>query len=249
MPKKPGGITNTRLHHDHFLAGPEEASIGKQAGKLPLTKEVLQYLFYRKNLPICKYKSAVLAISCPMKTGGKVANCENYPACQFPAECVVRKVKSDGNWLASGIPIVNDYSISRKIKVLHDEYKIIEKNKSNLNSDIKKREAFSSKLNSLFDISSPDAENKIEKDKIEKDRLRGEYARVEDITFLEDQRDLNRRKMIVGERDKKYDKLLSDKTARLLRTSRMTFKQTDDANNNKEDATSDYDTSEESDGG
>ena len=82
--------------------------MGANIDKLPLTKSVLLYLFFRKNLPKYKNKAVMLAICCPIKTGLKVANSENNPdCCKEGQECVVRKLKTDGNWLASGIPILS----------------------------------------------------------------------------------------------------------------------------------------------
>jgi hypothetical protein len=113
------------------MIGQECPDLGLDAGrgKLPLTKSVLQYLFYRKNLPKFKYKSPMLAISCPMKTGEKISFCENNPDCKENEECVVRKVKSDGHWLASGIPIISDFAIAKKLRILNDKFRLIDKNR------------------------------------------------------------------------------------------------------------------------
>ena len=90
-------------------------------------------------------------------------------------------MKSDGNWILSGIPILADLAILKKIKKLNDEYKALDKNKKKPNSDLFKREEFSEKMDGLFDISAPGVEARLEMD-----RLREEEAREEDLA---DQRD------------------------------------------------------------
>ena len=210
MPKTPN-ISTTRIQKRHFLVGQEQPDLGIEAklGKLPKTRAVLQYLFHRKNLPKFKFQEVGLAICCPFQAGTLNPNCENNPDCQAPHECLVRKVKTDGNWLASGLPIVSDWSITKKIKRLNDDFRAIEKNRNNPKSDLEKRALFSKKLDSLFDISTADAEVTIKMD-----RLRSDEAILEDINFLSDQRDPKRRKMLVAERDLEYDETVGDKYLR-----------------------------------
>ena len=205
MSKKP-----TRLQHGHFLVGQEQPDLGTEAkiGKLPTTRSVLQYFFFRKNLAKFKFKPVGPAICCPFKSHTFVPDCENgcldiSDAGQVPG-CLVRKLKTDGNWLASGIRLISDVSIIRKVIKLNDEYKVINKNKRKPNSE--NRATFLKKLDALFDISAPEAE-----DTIDMDRLRSENDKVEDLVFLSDQRDPNRRKMVVGERDVDYDQGVSDR--------------------------------------
>ena len=57
-----------------------------------------------------------------------------------------------------------------------------------------------------------------------------EEAKVEDISFLSDQRDPERRKMLLAERDQEYDKGVTDKYMRDTRDGRMTV--TTSINNN-----------------
>ena len=73
------------------------------------------------------------------------------------------------------------------------------------------------KLDSLFDISAPDCENRIKAD-----RLRTEQAVKEDIMFLHDQQ--GSRKMVVGKRDANFDKSVGDKEFRNSRIKRMSNK-------------------------
>ena len=115
-------------------------------------------MFNRKNSPKNKFKPIGPVICCPLKAGTHVANCEENPDCENTTQCVVRKVKEEGNWIASGIEIISDYSISLRLKKLMDDFKALDKNKRKPNSDIAKREAFTTKLESLFDISDKNAE-------------------------------------------------------------------------------------------
>ena len=130
MPSKTG-IGSTRQASYHFLVGQQESDLGKDArnGKLPQTREVMQYLFHRKNLKQFKFKTVGDAICCPLRSGQIKAKCEENPGCSYPNECVVRKVKHDGRWLETGIPIISDLAISRKIKKLNEEFKGLDKNK------------------------------------------------------------------------------------------------------------------------
>jgi hypothetical protein len=218
MPKTPAR-PETRVNSDHFLIGAAQADLGKDArqGKLPLTCDVMKYFMHRKNLAEFKFRPVDSVICCPFKSGTVIANCEENPNCKESSECVVNKVKTDGNWLLSGIPIIADLAIIKKLRKLNDEHRALVKNKKKPNSDLLKREEFSEKLDGLFDISVPEVE-----DRLEGDRLREEQAREEDLVFLQDQRDPDLRKMSVGEeRDLNYDEAIKDKAGRDSRSSRM----------------------------
>ena len=122
---------NSRTSTDYFWVGPEMSDLGKDArqGKLPLTRDVLKYLFHRKGLPEFKSKPVEQAICCPFKSGTNVANCDDNTNCKESSECVVRKVKNDGNWVIAGIPIIDDLAILKKIKKLREEHRALAKNK------------------------------------------------------------------------------------------------------------------------
>ena len=83
MSKTPGGPV-TRVNSDHFLIGPEQSDLGRDArqGKLPTTRHVMKYFFYRKK---------------PFKSGTVVPNCEVNLKCKDSSECVVHKLK-DSLW-------------------------------------------------------------------------------------------------------------------------------------------------------
>ena len=218
MPNTSSG-PRSRTSTDHFLVGPEMSDLGKDAnqGKLPLTCDVLKYIFYSKSLPEFKSKPLHQIIFCPFKSCINVANCDENPNCKDSSECVVRKVKNEGNWVASGIPMIADLAILNKVKKLNEDHKALAKNKNKPNCNLVKRELFSEKLDELFDICVPDVENRLLVD-----RLRVEQAREEDLLFLEDQRDPDRRKMCVGkERDKEYDYAIHDKVLRETRNDRV----------------------------
>ena len=130
MPNKTG-IGSTRQASNHFLVGQQESDLGKDArnGNLPLTREVMKYLFHRKNLRQFKFKAVRDAICCPLRSGQIKAKCEENLECSYPNECVVRKVKHDGRWLETGIPIISDLSIYRKIQKLNEEFKGLDNHK------------------------------------------------------------------------------------------------------------------------
>ena len=143
MPKKQGN-PGSRAHSEHFMIGQEEPDLGVDSknGKLPLTRDVLKYFFFRKNLPENKFGPVGQSICCPLLRCKKVASCESQPDCQ----CVVRKIKTDGNWISSGIPIISDHAISNKIKALNADFIIINKHKNNPKSDTRKEQNLLLKL-------------------------------------------------------------------------------------------------------
>ena len=122
----------------------------------------MKYFLYRKNLPEFKYKSVYQAICCPLESGTNYSNCNESFQCSGSIQCIVKKVKEEGNWISSGIPIMSDLSISKKLKKLYDEHRALNKNKNKPNCDIVKREEFFEKIDKLFDISLPGVEDKLE---------------------------------------------------------------------------------------
>ena len=229
MSNNPG--PRTRTSSDHFLVGQEQSDLGKEArqGKLPLTKDVMKYFFYRKNMPEFKFKPVNLAICCPLKSGTQYSKCSDASQCNGSTQCIVKKVKEEGNWICSGIPMMSDISISSKIKKLYEEHRALNKNKNKPNSDLLKREEFSEKLDNLFDISIPGVE-----ENLMSDRLRDQEAREEDIRFLEDQKDPDRRKMSVGKlSDDRHEGAVVEKIRKNTRTDRMVQENYFIVNNNE----------------
>ena len=87
-------------------------------GKLPTTRDVMKYFFYRKSLADFKFKPVDSAICCQFKSGTVVSNCEVNLMCKDSSKCVVPKLKDDGNRIISGIPIVGDLAILKEVKKL-----------------------------------------------------------------------------------------------------------------------------------
>ena len=76
----------------------------------------------QKKLTDFKFKPVDSVICCPFKSGKVVSNCEVSLKCKDSSECVFTKLKDDGNWILSGIPIIGDLAILKKVKKLNDEY-------------------------------------------------------------------------------------------------------------------------------
>ena len=110
-------------------------------------------------------------------------------------------------------------SILKKVKKLNQEHIILNK-KNNPKKNLLQRERFSEIMDELFDISVPEADSKLLGD-----RLRQEQAKEEDLEFLADQRDPERRKMCVGkERDLDFDAAVHDNVLRESRNERVKLK-------------------------
>ena len=108
-------------------------------------------------------------------------------------------------WTRANIAVQNGFWIKKKIMMIVKRYEILTKNlKRNSETEARKRAQFLTDLKSLFDVASPDAE-----DKLKRDRLLGDEEAEDDLKFLEDQR--GKRKMVMGGLDNKYGKKLDDK--------------------------------------
>ena len=77
---------------------------------------------YRKFLPELKLGSPASAVCCPLRTGTKDAQCQDPGGCSSSVKCVVYKVKTEGHWLESGLPIVSDHAIKQKILKLVEDW-------------------------------------------------------------------------------------------------------------------------------
>ena len=102
----------------------------------------MKYFCFRKNLPEFKFKPVASAMCCPFKSGSNDANCEENPMCKEYA-CVVSRVKTEGNWIRAGIPVLKDLAILCKVKKLQEEHRALFKNKMKPNSNLLQREHFS----------------------------------------------------------------------------------------------------------
>ena len=216
MSKFPGAST-TRKKTEIFLIGQSESSLPSN-GKLPLTSDVMKYFFYRRNLPEFKSRPPSSAVCCPLKTKSQDASCFELGGCCSEGQgegtkCVVAKVKC--SWLMSGLPVIKDQNITRKILKIFERHRTLVKSKSKLTKcEDQKREAFKEEMSSLFDISAADVVAQINKD-----RLRSEEAKTEDLSFLDDQK--GARKMSIGNRDKDYDDSVASKFVRDSRLARV----------------------------
>ena len=93
---------------------------------------------------------------------------------------------------------MSDFAISEKIKKLDSSWAALNKSKSKTSAAaIEEREKFKVNIDTVFDISSPDLERKIEIDK-----KRSKEAKEEDLTFPADQR--GARTMFMDKEDKMY---------------------------------------------
>ena len=201
----------TRSKSDFFLIGQSSDDItGSGQGKLPLTQDVMKYLLHIKNLPENIRNPVKNVIICPLKKGKKDSICSEGLGCclddsETKNKCVIAKLKNEGHWTESGLPIITDYAIYLKVEKLFKEYQSLLKNKSRQTPvEIQKRDLYREKLNSLFDILSKDGE-----DNIKHDKCRSMEAKSEDLKFYEDQR--GKRLMVIGARDTGYDRAIERK--------------------------------------
>ena len=119
------------------------------------------------------------------------------------------------SWLMSGLPVIKDQNITRKILKIFERHRTLVKSKpKQTKCEDQKREAFKEEMSSLFDISAADVVAQINKD-----RLRSEEAKTEDLSFLDDQK--GARKMSIGNRDKDYDDSVASKFVRDSRLARV----------------------------
>ena len=164
-----------------FLLGHSESSITSY-GKLPLTINILRYFMYRRSLPMFKLSSPSAVICCPLRTGTREAKCLEPGGCYTDegVKCVVAKMKTEGYWLESGLPITSDQTITNKVLKILDTQRAVTKHKNITSCSAElKRNNFKTVLNSLFDISKPNC-----LDIINQDRLRSEEAKIEDIDIM-----------------------------------------------------------------
>ena len=127
--------------------------------KHPTTEEVLRMmLFFQKSpkLKNCSYDN--------------IADIVLEDTCKY--------------WRMRNIPMISKWLVKKQILNLLKEYQNLAKNKNRQSdTEIKKRESYVKTLSGLFDIASPEVE-----EKMRKDRLLPEGVRCEDICFLQDQR-------------------------------------------------------------
>ena len=180
---KGGGGCVTRGETSAFLIGQPNSTLGN-SGKLPVAKNILQYIRFLQSLPGMGKQPVKTLVCCPLITSTNTASCTSPTGCSSPgrSKCLVAALGD--YWTRSGIPRVADLAITKHVLRLHEEWKnLCKKQKQTSTTELGKREIFLQKLESLFDIASPDA-IKI----LESDRLRTAEARQADIDFYLDQK-------------------------------------------------------------
>ena len=122
--------------------------------------------------------------------------------------CVVAEVKRD-SWTKSKLPMKGDRAISQVILADYKEMQILKKNKSRKTVAVEEdRRKFQDKMKTTLDAAKLDAE-----DIIKKDRLRTKEAVREDIAFLKDQLEGDRR-IKIGMVDKEHSRAVENKIGR-----------------------------------
>ena len=166
-----------------FLIGHPDNGLGN-TGKLPVARKILQYLKHLQDLPVTSGWPVKTLVCCPLARTTTSASCSGPAGCRsLPgrSKCVVAALCE--YWNKSGIPRMSDQSISKKVIKLFEEWKLLQKHRNRTTTlELAKREKFMEKLDTLFDIASPDAV-KI----LSSDRLRSAEARQADIDFYIDQ--------------------------------------------------------------
>ena len=118
-------------------------------------------------------------------------------------------------WEMAGYETVVSHRVESHINKEVDKYQKINKNRKRENqTEVKKRQDYLSELNKLFDIATPQLEAIINKN-----RLLGKDEKSEYISFLLDQR--GDRKMVMAERDIRYEAALQNSTQRKQRKEEL----------------------------
>ena len=202
---------STRSSTLQFLVG--QPSPDFPEGILPTYKDVLRDVLWKK---------AKLGSTLPTK---EIVSCHlgrktDSSICQDPMGCVSKEVDSENyctvekvreKWRQAGIETVSDRVIRDNIVAVTTEFqrKIKKRRDRQSNGAVEEREVFKSKLEKCFNVSSKDAQKKIEKDK-----KRTAADKVRDLEFLADQ--LTYRKMMFTVMDKKYETVVMSAQMRKL---------------------------------
>ena len=103
-----------RSKTEYFLVGQSSDNISSSTGKLPLGRDVLKYLPHLKNILDKKNIPVQEIICCPLMSGTREASCDTTGCCSNSEgqKCVVAKMKKEGLWTISGLPILTDQSTS-----------------------------------------------------------------------------------------------------------------------------------------
>ena len=212
---------------DVFLLGSSISHLSSN-GRLPLRGAALCYLVGRMNRqPKCqKIDTHIL---CPLISGTTIGKCDTSDGCVAAGDpCVVAEVKRD-SWIKSKLPMKGDRAISQIILADYKELQTLKKNKSRKTVKVMEdRQKFKDKMETTLDAAKSDAE-----DIIRKDRLRTTDAVREDIAFLKDQLEGNRR-MQLGMVDTEHSRAVENKNRRDSEVAERKKKSKQDSQNIEE---------------
>ena len=190
-------LQSTRASTEKYLVGQPESEF--PFGHLPTHKDVIREVLFKRDQSSSHNTPLATLVSCKMQTGteSNTSVCHELDGCAGNlSKCTLYKVKL--MWSQAGIKTIADKFIREKIVNLMMEYKDMFKKRERVSqSAVDKREQFTRKLESCFDVSSSDAITDIRLDK-----KRTEEDKEHDIRFLEDQ--LTERRMRFTSVDNRY---------------------------------------------
>lgn len=206
---------STRLKTELFLIGQPRQDF--PPGQLPTYRDVLSVMIGTKKEKGKMYPIDKIA-GCSQMKGSKELSCFETGGCLTGEKpCVVAAVKQ--SWSEAGLSVVSGAAVKRRLTDEYAKYSILAKDKFKSGPAVsKKREAFDTRLNSLFDISAASVVSDVSMD-----RLRNDADKEEDIAFLEDQR--GPRRMFYTTKDDKYAGKVAARTDRLDRIEKFKEKQ------------------------
>ena len=129
--------------------------------QLPTGRDVLKFLYHKKyeeSLKSRQTPSTSDIISCTLDRKTHTSKCDENESCTEESPCVVRAIKKP--WMKAGFPTIQDRSIKDKVLGLDKEWIKLNKHAKREDERFRKNcDEFSSKIDSLFNISPKDIEN------------------------------------------------------------------------------------------
>ena len=195
----------TRSATDHWLVG-QEASL-LRSNVLPTCRDVLKEILFKRNVPENKRVDLMSLVSC--KFYNFESKCHGDGGCSSKSDdqkCSVFKIKRE--YQKAAVPTIGDRNIAMKVVDMYTLYRNIKKKKSlTTKGAVDQRNSFKVSLDSLFDVSRPDAE-----ELIRSDSSRSRKRKEEDLAFLQDQK--TTRKQGMSSIDHKHIKIMKNKEDR-----------------------------------
>ena len=195
----------TRSATDHWLVG-QEASL-LRSNVLPTCRDVLKEILFKRNVPENKRVDLMSLVSC--KFYNFESKCHGDSGCSSKSDdqkCSVFKIKRE--YQKAAVPTIGDRNIAMKVVDMYTLYRNIKKKKSlTTKGAVDQRNSFKVSLDSLFDVSRPDAE-----ELIRSDSSRSRKRKEEDLAFLQDQKTI--RKQGMSSIDHKHIKIMKNKEDR-----------------------------------